>query len=163
MVSIDWENEWAKQLITYADAITAFAVVQTIAFCFLIGQSDFFAKTVKEYWGWTAVLCGAIKGCYAVGVLLCQHYYPLLLKQTGIVAHGEWASVVLWVGVARVAVIVSCAVFGIWMTLAVRSRHPDIGSERTYVEEVAASVRNGAIGARAADQPHHGEPSAEGA
>jgi hypothetical protein len=40
-------KDLAKQLVTYADAITAFAFVQSVAFGFALGQKDFCANVVR--------------------------------------------------------------------------------------------------------------------
>jgi hypothetical protein len=86
-------------------------------------------------------LCGSIKGFYGLGAWLCQHYYFLLLKQTGSVVTGETALVATFVGYARLAVIIFCALTGIGITLGVRFWHSDAVPEPIYVEEVALSVR----------------------
>src|ERR1700733_13076757 len=50
MVTLLDEKELAKQLNTYADGITAFAVVQGLGFCLLVGQSVSLACTVSARW-----------------------------------------------------------------------------------------------------------------
>src|ERR1700704_4712595 len=54
-------KEFAKQLVTYADAITAFAFVQSVAFGFALGQTEF-RKSVLQgpYWVLGITLCGYI-------------------------------------------------------------------------------------------------------
>jgi hypothetical protein len=45
------QKDLAKQLVTYADAITGFAFVQSVAFGFAPGQTDFRASVLRgRYW-----------------------------------------------------------------------------------------------------------------
>jgi hypothetical protein len=44
------DKEFAKQMYTYADAITAFAFVQGTAFGLVMGQNGGLASTVASFW-----------------------------------------------------------------------------------------------------------------
>ena len=57
-----------KQLTTYADAITAFSVVQGLAFCFAVAQGEGFAKAVWRKQGTWAATIGIVVG----SCLYCQ-------------------------------------------------------------------------------------------
>jgi hypothetical protein len=67
------EKELAKQLVTYADSITAFAFVQGLAFCVLCAQSVSLACAVRGKWYIAAFLMVVATVIYFLLVRRCQY------------------------------------------------------------------------------------------
>jgi hypothetical protein len=66
------EKELAKQLSTYADAITGFAFVQGVAFGLLLGQSKDLPANVATHWCIAVPVIVFMTGGYLWMVWLCQ-------------------------------------------------------------------------------------------
>jgi hypothetical protein len=66
-------KEVAKQLATYADAITAFSVVQSVAFGFALAGNDLSAKMIRAPWWLVPGVCLVAYTFYAITVWRCQH------------------------------------------------------------------------------------------
>jgi hypothetical protein len=66
------EKELAKQLSSYADAITAFAFVQGMAFALLIGQSKDLPVAVARLWYIAATIIVVMTGFYLWMVGRCH-------------------------------------------------------------------------------------------
>jgi hypothetical protein len=65
-------KEVAKQLGTYADAITAFALVHSITFGFALGSTDFRDRVRHTPPAMMPVMCGVAFLFYAVLVIFCH-------------------------------------------------------------------------------------------
>jgi hypothetical protein len=66
------EREFAKQLVLYADAITAFAVVQLLAFVYLLAHGDCFTANVLHNVWYPVIGSIIIYFVYLGFVLLCR-------------------------------------------------------------------------------------------
>jgi hypothetical protein len=64
--------EMSKQMQRYADAITAFAIVQAVGTCLLIGQGERLACFVKSEWHVAAPIVAISYVIYGVIVRACQ-------------------------------------------------------------------------------------------
>jgi hypothetical protein len=62
------ERDFAKQLVLYADTITAFAVAQLLAFVYLLAHGDCFAVNVLRY-VWFPVVGSVIVSCVYFGLV----------------------------------------------------------------------------------------------
>lgn len=65
-------KEVAKQLVGYADSITAFAVAQSIAFTFAVGNGDKFAQHVKAHFWIPIAIALCVFPLYAWFAHLCH-------------------------------------------------------------------------------------------
>ncbi len=68
----DQAKDFAKQLVTYADAITAFAVVQLLSFNYLLARGDCFTVNVLHNLCLPVVGSIIVSGVYGVLVILCH-------------------------------------------------------------------------------------------
>jgi hypothetical protein len=104
----------AKQLVTYADAITAFSFVQSVAFGFALGQKDFRTSVLKGLWI-VALVLGVAYAIYGVFVGRCRN------GETGLLGLSDDAKILQWrQGIWRGRFLVLCLGFvlsGIALTL----------------------------------------------
>src|SRR4029077_5944843 len=68
----DQAKDFAKQLVTYADAITAFAVVQLLSFIYLLARGDCFTVNVLHNLCLPIVGSIIVSGVYGILVILCH-------------------------------------------------------------------------------------------
>jgi hypothetical protein len=68
----DQAKDFAKQLVTYADAITAFAVVQLLSFIYLLARGDCFTVNVLNHLCLPIVGSIIVSGAYGILVILCH-------------------------------------------------------------------------------------------
>ena len=113
--------ELIKQLTTYADAITAFALIQSIAFCFAVAQGDGFAKAVWRKHGAVAATIGLVVGTclYCFLVTMCMVWVGRLDKTSGTTASSTVTSALLIIQITRLSLIVVAGVlslFALWAT-----------------------------------------------
>jgi hypothetical protein len=73
------DQELAKQMYAYADAITAFAFVQGITFGFVIGENPALALNVRQYWFFAVPIIAAMNWLFFVSVYLCHRAEDRLL------------------------------------------------------------------------------------
>src|ERR1700722_17382957 len=103
--------ELAKQLITYADGITAFSVLQALAFIYALAGNELFCKRVVRTDGAIACTIGLIVGTglycllvYGCAILTERLSLPLphpdadieIARMSVIVAAGLLSGVALW-------------------------------------------------------------------
>jgi hypothetical protein len=97
-------NEFAKQLRTYADAITAFCIIQSVAFGFALGNKDFRDNVLKLKSCELYTLGTVAIFFYTFLVIGCQRGEEALLGKSKLNDPVEvWARRVRW---ARLLVII---------------------------------------------------------
>jgi len=72
--------EVGRQMQKYADAITAFAIVQGVGLCLLIGQSERAACIIQKRWYWALPCVIASYIIYWIIVRACQRTEAVCLK-----------------------------------------------------------------------------------
>ena len=118
------DPDLAKQLITYADAITGFSWTQAVVFCFAVARNDSFTKTVTRTDGAVAATLGIFvgTGIYAFLASRCLASATTLDPATG-----NAVDVVHWVQLTRTLVIVgggALSLFALWATKLGSRRSP---------------------------------------
>jgi len=66
------DEELAKQMSTYADAITAFAFVQGMAFGLVIGQGGELTTSLNCFWYFAVLILALINGAFVFMVRQCH-------------------------------------------------------------------------------------------
>lgn len=112
------ELEYAKEFWSAANAVTAFAIVQMIAYLFSVGGSD--SKIRDDVARGRAIVVIAIlvaTGFYGGTVWLLGVWQINLLPQSGIEPLICDLAVINW---ARLGVVILTGAFGLWITATVQ-------------------------------------------
>jgi hypothetical protein len=98
--------ELAKQLRTYADAITAFAVLQSVAFGIALGGKDFRESVLKLHRCQIDLMCAGALVLYIVFVAACHYGEDAVLD----VPKGQTGKAETWTHYIRVGRFIVIAV-----------------------------------------------------
>jgi hypothetical protein len=118
------DDDFIKQLTTYADAVTGFSFVQALAFVYAIAQEDNFAKHVFQRYGPTATtVCIIVGTCvYCLLVYKCMEWAAPFQA-----ASGRTAKVARSIQKTRFAIIVTGGALSIatlWLIYSHRLASP---------------------------------------
>jgi hypothetical protein len=118
------EAEFAKQIRNYADAITAFAILQCIAFCYSVEKGDSMTCNALKY-APIVYISNALATCaYLFGLWCCSFGEDKLISPKSLAASILYVRT--WLRRGRVIIVLCAGMFALFTMLLLQTKQKDI-------------------------------------